>query len=127
MLWRKKTVIRGRDIVLDIDDDGKSEITFAFFTLCSHLHAALEELLANIPALCPLLDQPIAWTVEERGGKAYHPFSPSIDRIRNELGYVKGNVWIVSLKSNAMKNSGNAEELAKIARNLLKKTAELMH
>jgi hypothetical protein len=76
--------------------------------------------------VCPLLEEPLAWTVEDREGKAYHPFSPSIDRIRNELGYVRGNVWIVSHKANAMKNSGNAEEIAKIARNLSKITAELM-
>jgi hypothetical protein len=40
-----------------------------------------------------------------------------------DKGYVKGNVWIVSHKANSMKNSGNAEELANIARNLSKKTA----
>ena len=110
--------------MLDADDEGKSEITFTCFNLCSHCmcaHAALEELLTNIPTLCPLLEQPIAWTREERGGKAYHPFSPSIDRICNDKGYVKGNVWIVSHKANAMKSSGNAEELVKIARNISKK------
>ena len=115
--------------MLDVDEDGKSEITFACF--CSlltldTLRAAVEELLINIPMVCPLLEEPIAWTREQRGGKQYHPFSPSIDRIRNELGYVKGNVMIVSQKANAMKNSGNADEIAKIARNLSKITAELM-
>ena len=63
--------------------------------------------------------------LQERGGKAYHPFSPSIDRKDNDKGYVKGNVWIVSHKANTMKSYGNAEELAKIARNLseMKETA----
>jgi hypothetical protein len=112
-------VVQGR--VLDVDDEGKSEVAFACFDLCSHLHAALEELLTNIPSLCPLLEQPIAWTREERGGQAYHPFSPSIDRADNNKGYVRGNVWIVSHRANAMKNSGNAEELATIARNLEKR------
>ena len=51
--------------------------------------------------LCPLLEEPIAWTREQRGGKAYHPFSPSIDRICNDKGYVKGNEWIVCLKANS--------------------------
>ena len=36
----------------------------------------------------------------------------------NDKGYVKGNVWIVCLKANAMKSSGTAKDLAKIARNL---------
>jgi hypothetical protein len=130
MLWRKKTISRGQGRVLDVDEDGKSEITFACF--CSlltldTLRAAVEELLINIPMVCPLLEEPIAWTREQRGGKQYHPFSPSIDRIRNDLGYVRGNVWIISHKANAMKHSGSAEDLAKIARNLAKKTAGLMH
>ncbi len=73
--------------------------------------------------MCPLLEKPIAWTREEREGGGLHPFSPSIYRIDNNKGYVKGNVWIVLHKANAMKNSGDAEELAKIARNLAKKTA----
>ena len=60
--------------------------------------------------------------IEEREWKPYHPFSPSIDRICNDKGYVKGNVWIVSHKANTMKNNGTAEEFAKIARNLMKKT-----
>ena len=127
MLWRKKSVIRGQGRVLDVDEDGKSEITFACFCSLLTLRAAVEELLINIPMMCPLLEEPIAWTREQRGGKQNHPFSPSIDRIRNELGYVRGNVWIISRKANTMKNSGNAEDLAKIARNLFKKTAELMH
>ena len=70
--------------------------------------------------VCPLLEKPIAWTIEEREGKPYHTFSPSIDRICNDKGYVK--VWIVSHKANTMKNSGTAEEFANIARNLMKKT-----
>jgi hypothetical protein len=65
-----------------------------------------------------LLEKPIAWTIEEREGKPYHTFSPSIDRICNDKGHVKGNVWIASHKANAMKSSGTAEDLAKISRNL---------
>jgi hypothetical protein len=122
MLWRKKTIIRGQGRVLDVDDDGKSEITFACFCSLLTLHAALEEFLKNIPMVCPLLEKPIAWTIEEREEKQYHPFSPSTDRICNDKGYVKGNVWIVSHKANAMKNTGTAEELAQIADNLMKKT-----
>jgi hypothetical protein len=123
MLWRKKTLTRGQGGVLDFDDDGKSEITFACFCSLLTLHVpALEELLANIPMVCPLLEKPIAWTIEEREGKQYHPFSPSIDRKFNDKGYVKGNVWIVSHKANAMKNCGTAEEIAQIVRNLMKKT-----
>jgi hypothetical protein len=125
MLWRKKTIIRGKGRVLDVDDEGTSERTFACFCYLLTLHAALEELLKNIPTVCPLLETPLAWTREERGGKQHHPFSPSIDRKCNDKGYVKGNVWIVSHKANTMKNSGTAEDLAKIARNLSKEENRL--
>ena len=51
------------------------------------LHAALEELLKDIPTVCPLLGVPIAWTIEERGVQITHcPRSPSIDRIVHEKG-----------------------------------------
>ena len=40
--------------------------------------------------------------------------SPSLDRIVPELGYVKGNVIIVSLKANRMKNNGTIEDLRKV-------------
>lgn len=37
--------------------------------------------------------------------------SPSLDRIIPEKGYTKGNIVIVSLKANRMKNNGSLEEL----------------
>lgn len=40
--------------------------------------------------------------------------SPSLDRIRPELGYVKGNLVVVSMKANRMKNDGNLEDLKRI-------------
>jgi hypothetical protein len=49
---------------------------------------ALGELLANIPAVCPLLQKPIDWSREDRGFEAYSPYSPSIDRIDNSKMYV---------------------------------------
>jgi hypothetical protein len=41
---------------------------------------------------------------------------PSIDRIRPELGYVRGNVRVISLMANAMKRDATAEEMCTIAR-----------
>ena len=40
--------------------------------------------------------------------------SPSLDKIIPELGYVEGNVTIVSLKANRMKNNGSIEDLLKV-------------
>lgn len=44
-----------------------------------------------------------------------HDISPSIDRIVPALGYVKGNVKIISYKANVIKNSGSAAEHRQIA------------
>lgn len=40
--------------------------------------------------------------------------SPSLDRIIPLKGYVKGNVTIVSLKANRMKNNGSLDDLQKV-------------
>ena len=37
--------------------------------------------------------------------------SPSLDRIIPEKGYVKGNIIVVSLKANTMKNNATIEEI----------------
>ena len=56
---------------------------------------------------CPLLGHPFSESGEN---------SPSFDRINPKLGYVKGNVWIVGLRANVIKNDGTAEEHEMIAR-----------
>ena len=45
--------------------------------------------------------------------------SPSIDRIDSTKGYVKGNVKIISLRANMMKNVANLQELQKFCNNIL--------
>jgi len=54
--------------------------------MLSDTPAALVELLANVPEYCPYLHVKIVWTIEEREGEAFLPHSPSIDRIKNDLG-----------------------------------------
>lgn len=39
---------------------------------------------------------------------------PSIDRLRPELGYVKGNVAVISLKANRIKSNANLLELVSL-------------
>ena len=73
-----------------------------------------------IPKVCPLLGIPIVMGV----GKPV-PGSPSLDRIEPELGYVKGNVWVISHRANCIKNDATLEELELIAlklREILTKT-----
>lgn len=64
-----------------------------------------------IPERCPVLG-----VVLIRGvGKATDN-SPSIDRMNPALGYVRGNVTVVSWRANRIKNDGTAEEHEAIAR-----------
>ena len=75
----------------------------------------IEESDIIIPEMCPILEVPL-----EFGTKGNYEFSPSIDRIDNSKGYVKGNIQIISKKANSMKNSASAEELRTFCKNILK-------
>lgn len=68
-----------------------------------------------IPKICPILEVPI-----EIGTKDDYEYSPSLDRIDNSKGYVKGNVWVISKKANSMKNSASTEELIKFCKNIIR-------
>lgn len=68
-----------------------------------------------IPDKCPLLEVPFNF-----GNKKNYEYTPSIDRIDNSKGYIKGNVQIISMKANAMKNSASPEELYTFCKNILR-------
>lgn len=65
-----------------------------------------------IPTTCPYL------------GIQLQPFSewasPSLDKIVPELGYVKGNVQVISTLANTMKSKSSLEQLITFAENVLK-------
>jgi hypothetical protein len=63
-----------------------------------------------IPEVCPVLGIPI-----KVGEGCHSDNSPSLDRIDNTKGYVKGNVCVISYKANAIKNTGSADEHRKVA------------
>jgi len=69
----------------------------------------------NIPEFCPILK--ILFTL---GTKGDYEYTPSIDRINNNLGYTKENIQIITKKANSMKNSGTPEELLLLAEWILK-------
>lgn len=70
----------------------------------------------HIPTTCPLLEIPLTCTV----GEGRLDSTMSIDRIIPELGYVKGNVRIISDLANRMKNSATPAQLKTFAKNILK-------
>lgn len=63
-----------------------------------------------VPALCPVLGIPII-----RGQTKKTDNSPSLDRIDNTRGYVRGNVAVISDRANRIKNYGTADEHRRIA------------
>lgn len=56
-----------------------------------------------IPEFCPILKT-------ERLVR-HTRYAPSLDRKDNSKGYIKGNVWVISLLVNTMKNSATPEQL----------------
>lgn len=60
-----------------------------------------------IPEFCPILGIPLF----RNEGKTACPNSPSLDRVNPDLGYVKGNVQVISHRANTIKNDASIEEL----------------
>ena len=59
-----------------------------------------------IPVWCPVFD-----VLLKVGEGKRTDFSPSLDRVDNSKGYIKGNVRVISHRANAVKNSATVEEL----------------
>ena len=73
-----------------------------------------EEDIRN-PGICPILGVKM-----ERGSLKDFKTSPSVDRIIPSLGYVKGNIQVISNKANTMKSDATPEELIAFAKWVLK-------
>jgi len=61
-----------------------------------------------IPSCCPILGIPLK--VNKGGRSGMFPDSPSLDRIVPELGYVKGNIRVISNRANHLKSDATLEE-----------------
>ena len=67
-----------------------------------------------IPKICPVLGIDIITDLQGR----YTHNSPSIDRIDNDKGYVKGNVRVISHRANHLKGNGTVAEMRLIIQDL---------
>ena len=67
------------------------------------------------PDKCPVFNQELI-----RGTGQSHDFSPSVDKIIPEKGYVRGNIQVISYKANAMKRDASIKELIQFAYWILK-------
>jgi hypothetical protein len=70
---------------------------------------AVERKDITIPEKCPVLGIPLSFGNSQKK-KAPEWNSPSIDRLIPELGYVPGNIAIISHRANLLKNAGTLEE-----------------
>jgi hypothetical protein len=64
----------------------------------------------TIPEFCPVLG-----LLLEKGKVVRSDNSPSLDRIIPSNGYVKGNVLVISMRANRIKNDASIDELRAIA------------
>ena len=69
-----------------------------------HLHEIM-------PKKCPVFNVPLV-----KGKGKPHDWSPSIDKIDPDKGYIKGNVQVISMLANTMKNHANKKQLRQFAK-----------
>lgn len=77
----------------------------------------LEYLKSIYTDVCPYLGIPLQYSYNVRA----NPNAMSIDKINPNLGYVEGNVQIISYKANMMKNDADMETLILFAKNVLER------
>lgn len=73
----------------------------------------------ELPKICPLLEIPLEIGIGKKKDNLFN--SPSIDRIIPSLGYIKGNVWIISYRANMIKSNASLEEIQLLYNNLKEK------
>lgn len=64
----------------------------------------------KIPLICPVLNIAL-----QRGKIKPGDNTPSLDRIDNTKGYIKGNVRVISMRANVLKRDATAQELIALA------------
>ena len=62
-----------------------------------------------IPEVCPILGIPFSYP--PAGHRGPWDYSPSLDRIEPSLGYVSGNINVISFRANRLRNDATLAEL----------------
>lgn len=70
-----------------------------------------------IPKFCPLLGIELK---RGTGAGGVISSSPTLDKINPILGYVPGNIWVISARANTLKNDATLQELRMLVDNLTK-------
>jgi len=83
------------------------------------IEVTITEADLSVPEYCPVL----GIKLDRHATRKTRSNAPSVDRIDNNKGYVPGNVVVVSLKANRIKNNATVDELEKVL-NFYKKLAE---
>lgn len=63
----------------------------------------------NFPEFCPVFGIPLDYLLTKP-----MDFWPSFDRVNPSVGYVSGNVCVISIRANRIKNNGTADEHLRI-------------
>ena len=71
----------------------------------------LEDII--VPNFCPLLGIPLK---PGKGARGPTDNSPSLDKIIPEIGYVRGNIVVISNRANRIKSDSSPEEMALLLR-----------
>jgi hypothetical protein len=66
-----------------------------------------------IPEFCPYLGIPLCLSNDKKWDN-----SPSLDKKVPSLGYVPGNVEVISEKANRIKTNASADEVSKVAKRM---------
>ena len=74
------------------------------------------------PELCPILGIKLNYGWGGKSGHLRDPAKATIDKVIPALGYVPGNVFIISWRANKLKSDMTFEELEKIMNYIKEKT-----
>lgn len=73
-----------------------------------------------VPEICPILGLKMCYNRGDKEDNSY-----SLDRIDSTKGYIKDNIWVISLKANRIKNDSTPHELRLIADKVTEKLLAL--